>query len=731
MTEILNLEEQFAILGEADRPSSPQSVLKQGDTFAVFDPQGDITPGPSSPYGLYHAGTRFLSRLELCLGNRPPLLLSSTIGQDNAVFTADLTNPDILDHGRVALHRGTLHLFRSRVLWNGSALERIRVSNHALHPIQVPISLRFDADFADVFEVRGTRRSRRGERLPDSPTDTGPRRNADQQSSGGTLLRYRGLDGIERRTQILPSRRPDRSADGSWVFLISLEPHESRDLDLSIECDVQDRHGSIIPFDDAVTKTRSRPALGEASRVISSNPALDQWIRRSLADLRMLITDTPAGAYPYAGIPWFSTPFGRDGILTALELLWLAPDVARGVLTFLAQTQATYANPAQDAEPGKILHEMREGEMAALGEIPFGRYYGSADATPLFVMLASAYFERTGDAALVDRLWPHILAALNWMEHDGDADGDGFIEYARLSDSGLIQQGWKDSWDSIFHENGVLADPPIALSEIQGYAYAAWSGAARLAVERDDHASAERWTSRAEALRERFEAAFWCQDLGTYALALDARKRPCRVRTSNAGHCLFSGIVDPHRARIVAETLLSDASFSGWGVRTVSADAVRYNPMSYHNGSVWPHDNAIIAAGFSRYGLTHHARRILMATFDLSQMVDLHRLPELICGFHRRPDTFPTLYPVACAPQAWAAGAPFLLLQSCLGLHIEAAAKRVSFMHPVLPDGIDSLQIADLRVAGGRVDLLLTRHAHDVGLTVLSRDGDIELVVVK
>jgi glycogen debranching enzyme len=719
MTEILNLEEQFAILGEANRPLSLQSVLKQGDTFAVFDPQGNITPGPSSPYGLYHAGTRFVSRLELFLGNRPPLLLSSTIGQDNAVFSADLTNPDILDHGRVALRRGSLHLFRSRVLWSGSALERIRVSNHALHPIQVPISLRFDADFVDVFEVRGTRRSRRGEQLPQASADS------------STLLRYRGLDGIERRTRITPSRPPDRHADGSWVFVMSLEPHECRDLEVSIECDVQDRPASIIPFDDAVTKTRTRPALGEASRVISSNPTLDQWMRRSLADLRMLITDTPAGAYPYAGIPWFSTPFGRDGILTALELLWLAPDIARGVLTFLAQTQATYANPAQDAEPGKILHEMREGEMAALGEIPFGRYYGSADATPLFVMLASAYFERTADAALIDRLWPHILAALDWMEQYGDADGDGFIEYARVSESGLIQQGWKDSWDSIFHENGVLADPPIALSEIQGYAYAAWSGAARLALERDDHANAERWTSRAETLREQFEAAFWCQDLGTYALALDARKRPCRVRTSNAGHCLFSGIVDPHRARIVAETLLSDASFSGWGVRTVSADAVRYNPMSYHNGSVWPHDNAIIAAGFSRYGLTHHARRILVAALDLSQMVDLHRLPELICGFHRRPDTFPTLYPVACAPQAWAAGAAFLLLQSCLGLRIEAAAKRVSFLRPVLPEGIDSLQIADLRVAGGRVDLLLTRHAHDVGLTVLNRDGDIELVVVK
>ncbi len=719
MAEMLKFEEQFAILGEADRPSTPQRVLKHGDTFAVFDPSGDITPGASSPYGIYHAGTRFLSRFELLLGNCPPLLLSSTIGQDNAVFAADLTNPDIVDGGRLVLHRGALHLFRSRVLWDGSALERIRLSNHALHPIQVPISLRFDADFADVFEVRGTRRARRGERLPDTSTGS------------MALLRYRGLDGIERRTGIRPSRRPDREAEGSWIFLISLEPHECVDLELAIECEVDDREPSLVAFDEAAAKTRLSAALGDASDVRSSSTTLNHWIRRSFADLRMLLTHTPDGAYPYAGIPWFSTPFGRDGIFTALELLWLAPDIARGVLVFLARTQATATNAAQDAEPGKILHEMRDGEMAVLGEIPFGRYYGSADATPLFVMLAGAYFERTGDAALIEALWPHVLAALNWMEAYGDRDGDGFIEYARHSASGLIHQGWKDSWDSVFHEDGALAEAPIALCEIQGYAYAAWSSAARLAAARGEGADAERWWARAEALRDRFEAAFWCDDLGTYALALDARKRPCRVRTSNAGHCLFSGIVRPDRAPIVAATLLSDGSFSGWGIRTVSALAARYNPMSYHNGSVWPHDNAIIAAGFARYGLKAHAARLLRAMLDLSEMVELQRLPELICGFHRRPETFPTLYPVACAPQAWAAGAVFLLIESCLGVRIDAPSRRVSFAHTVLPEEIDSLQVVDLRIGGARLDLLLTRHSHDVGLTVLRRDGDVEVVVVK
>ena len=385
----------------------------------------------------------------------------------------------------------------------------------------------------------------------------------------------------------------------------------------------------------------------------------------------------------------------------------------------------------QDAQPGKILHEIRDGEMASLGEIPFGRYYGSADSTPLFVMLAAAYFDRTGDADLIERLWRHIQAALEWMDKYGDVDGDGFIEYARRSGTGLIQQGWKDSWDSVFHHDGQLAEPPIALCEIQGYAYAAWNGAARLATARGDQKQAKRWAGRAAAIQERFERAFWCEDLGTYALALDGKKQPCRVRTSNAGHCLFSGIVPPPRARTVADTLMSDASFSGWGVRTVEAGMSRYNPMSYHNGSVWPHDTAVVAAGFARYGLTTHALRLLSATFDLSRMVELHRLPELICGFHRRPGGFPTLYPVACAPQSWAAAAVFLLLQSCLGIHVNGTARQVSFVRGILPAELEWLRIVNLRVVDASVDLLLTRHAHDVGITVLRRDGDVEVVAVK
>jgi glycogen debranching enzyme len=374
---------------------------------------------------------------------------------------------------------------------------------------------------------------------------------------------------------------------------------------------------------------------------------------------------------------------------------------------------------------------MRDGEMAALGEIPFGRYYGSADATPLFVVLAHAYFERTGDRPFVDRLWPHVLAALDWMDGDGDPDRDGFIEYARRSETGLVQQGWKDSWDSVFHADGALAAAPIALAEIQGYAYAAWRGAAALASARGDEQQAAHWRIRAETLQSRFEDAFWCEDLGTYALALDGAKQPCRVRSSNPGHCLFTGIASRSHAERVAATLLSEQSFGGWGIRTVAAGAARYNPMSYHNGSVWPHDNAIVAAGLARYGFTAQAARIFSAMFDLSQAVDLHRLPELICGFHRRTGDSPTLYPVACAPQAWAAGAIYMLVQSCLGLQVDGVAQRVTFTHAVLPEEIEWLRIINLTVGTATVDLLLTRHPFDVGVTVLRRDGPVAIIAAK
>jgi glycogen debranching enzyme len=401
------------------------------------------------------------------------------------------------------------------------------------------------------------------------------------------------------------------------------------------------------------------------------------------------------------------------------------------VFQYLAQTQATATDAAKDADPGKILHETRRGEMAALGEIPFGQYYGSVDSTPLFVMAAGAFYERTADRDFVQAIWPHVVAALDWIDRFGDSDGDGFIEYARQCPRGLSVQGWKDSWDSVFHADGSLAEGPVALCEVQGYVYAARLAAARMARLLGEADHADRLLEQAEKLRQRFEEAFWCEELSTYALALDGRKRPCRVKTSNPGHCLFTGIVSPERAALVADTLLSDEMFSGWGVRTVAETAPRYNPMSYHNGSIWPHDNAIIAAGLARYRLMRHVERIFTGLFDASLFVDLHRMPELFCGFVRRPGEGPTLYPVACAPQSWAGAAVFLLLQSLLGLELDAEERQIRFVRSLLPPSLQRLWLRNLRLGDATVDLAIERFPINVGIELLDRRGDVEIVVVK
>ena len=701
----------------------PRRVLKHDDTFAVFDSHGDMGASAGGPDGLFDHDTRYLSRVELLIAGMQPLLLGSSVRDDNLTLTADLTNPDIFFDGHIVLARDMIHIVRTAYLWHGALHQRLALVNHSENAITLALALSFAGDFADLFEVRGKRRVRRGQ-LEEIV-----------RSANDVIYAYTGLDGMVRQTELNLEPAPTQLLASAAVYRLELEPRVAQNIFLSANCRGLRTPRPITYFRGLMAANRERRAISKKMGVArTSNDVLNEALCRAMADLCMLNTQTGEGLYPYAGIPWYSTTFGRDGLITALQLLWCDPSIARGVLNRLAAHQATRFDAAADAEPGKILHEMRYGEMAALKEVPFGLYYGSVDSTPLFLVLLGMYVERTGDDATLRDLWPAAERALGWMDSSGDIDGDGFLEYRGTSGEGprqgLRNQGWKDSFDAVFHANGELAEGPIALCEVQAYAYAAKRLASRCAVRLGDRDRARKLDNEADDLARRFDDAFWCEDLGLYAIALDGRKNACRVRTSNAGQVLWSGIARPDRARRIADVMISPAFFSGWGIRTVARGEPRYNPMSYHNGSIWPHDNSLIALGLSRYGFHEHVAKIFEATLAAASYMEFRRLPELYCGFRRRPGAGSTLYPVACSPQAWASGSLFLMLQALLCIEFEPDAREIRFRNPHLPPSFDQLTLRQLAMNGAMVDIELQRSGAHVSMRVLRNIGEVQVSMV-
>jgi glycogen debranching enzyme len=695
--------------GDIEEPRVPQRLyaLKDRDTFIVADSHGDIVGAAD---GLFHDDTRILSRWELLVGDRTPILLSGAVGQDNVYFTCHGLNRAIpAPTAEAGAPPGVVHLERKRFLWDERLHERIRLTNYSSDVMSLPLAFHYAADFRDMFEVRGARRRRRG------------RLFAPEMHDRAVLFRYLGLDDVTRTSCLSFSGQPLTMDEERAVFHITLSTEECFELYVEVGASVV-AAPSRERFRGAAARARyaMRERRRQGARLSTNGRLFNGWIDKSRADLALLTTPMSTGPYPYAGIPWFSTAFGRDGVITAWQIMWFEPSLAQGVLSYLAAQQATETSSFADSSPGKIMHEIRRGEMSALGEVPFGRYYGGVDTTPLFVALAGAYAERTGDYRQIDKWWPALERAAAWITTAADSHPLGLIAYARGADTGLTNQGWKDSGDSIFHADGSFPPGPIALVEVQGYAFAAYRTMAALCARRGEAAAADAWARRAERLRQVVEERFWMEDQGLYGIALDGLGELCRVRASNAGHLLFSGLPSPERAARVAQEIMGGGFFSGWGLRTLAPNQPRFNPMSYHNGSVWPHDTALIALGLSRFGERDGVVKLTSSLFEAAMVMEM-RLPELFCGFPRAAGEPPVAYPVACLPQAWAAGAVFMMLQACLGLQIHGETAEVEIHSPTLPIGIDRLSIKDLKVGYGTIDLTFERQGPRVAVHSNSR----------
>ncbi|MBI4301818.1 MAG: amylo-alpha-1,6-glucosidase [Chloroflexi bacterium] len=728
----------------------PDRVLREEEVILISDELGDI-PQDSLRMGLYYRDMRYLSLWEMTIGGQKPRYLASTCDQ-NYVGDFQLANPTLpLPNGEQALTR-TISIRRRRFI-AGGLHERLTFYNLNPFPATLQLALTLGSDFFDIFEVRGLERPQRG--TINSPVMEGSR----------LLLSYQGLDRILRRTEIIFDEPPltveilgkdvpttvlHRTSTflpdalepvtriipyPPWAKLtweLTLLPKTPLSLTFNI-FPLEGEHASQMSDLDEVFSRLQRSYdvwHSQGTTLETDNQLFNRLLERSIFDLRLLMTDTPEGWVPIAGIPWFACPFGRDSIITSLQTLMLNPQIAVGTLRFLAKSQGIEVDHWQDEEPGRILHETRQGEMANLKEIPQALYYGSLDSTPLFLWLFAETMKWLDDDELFHELLPAAERALEWIERYGDLDGDGYLEYLTRSPRGIKHQGWKDSRDSINYPNGSPVEPPVAPVEVQGYAYKAMQEMSLLLRRKGYTALADDISQRAATLKVNFNRDFWVEEIRFYAQALDSQKRPVVAISSNPGHCLLTDIIARERTPDLVAGLMASDMLSGWGIRTLSSRAPKYNPMSYHNGSVWPHDNSLIVAGMKECGFQTQAEEIITQLFEASNTFPSSRLPELYCGFGRSEGTYsvPAEYPVSTSPQAWAAGSAILILQAILGLRVNAAAGRL-YLKPRLPAFLRNISVKNLRIGRGTVDLECERHQDHTNFEITKNDARVELVI--
>lgn len=695
-------------------------ALKEDSLQFVSDSSGNVPAENPGGLGLYFLDTRFLSEFALTVNGQEPLCLShSTDKQYIATFQA--VNPPLVLPTGERVKRQTISVRRSRFVNKDSLYERLGFLNCNHFPVELEIRLSVDADFQDIFSIRGFKTQSVAGEITVS------------FGQGGIRFRYCGRDGLDRRTDVTFSREAEPVTSRSVAFVLHLEPNVPDSIVIRVRPSIEKHAPRPGGFDEELEAlAASYAAWDRASTRISTNNELfdRQLLRASRYDIRKLLEQTPHGPVPDAGIPWYSVPFGRDAVITALQTLMYNPSIAEGTLRFLAAHQGTEVDDFREEQPGKIMHELRRGELARLREVPHTPYFGTVDATPLFLVLFVETMRWLGSQQLYDDLLPAAMRALEWIDRYGDADGDGYIEYIAHKPGGVVNQGWKDSFNAVQYDDGTCALPPIALAEVQGYVYQAKRGMADLLRRRAGHDDlATRLDREAEELQLRFNRDFWMEDEQYFAMALDREKRQVRAVTSNAGHSLWSGICAEGRAQAIADRLVAPDLFSGWGVRTLSSRSPNFNPMSYHNGTVWPHDTTLIALGLRRYGFADRAAQLLTGVIEAGFRFPDGRLPELFCGFERdkRFNSSPAAYIVSCSPQAWAAGCVFMLLQCVLGLEPDLDNRTVR-ADPILPDVLKRVRLESLLVGTERFDVLVHDSGTDVHLSVERSDSAPEAV---